>query len=225
MAKPIKPGDVFGRWTVIRKNTEQRAWLCRCLCGRSSHVQPGNLRGGYSRSCGCLRAEVTGKRSSMRTTHGQTQGGRLTPEFKAYWSMRSRCYRSRDDSYPHYGGRGITVCDRWLHGEDGLSGVECFLKDMGKRPDGTTLDRINNDEDYSPQNCRWATPTQQIRNRRNTRWVFAWGQRIPLSEALARAGLSRQSFDRRVKMGMPESEAVELPKCKKGALREQIAST
>lgn len=94
-----------------------------------------------------------------RTTHGATRGRGTTPEFRSWLAMRQRCYYEKSEKYLRYGGRGIKVCDRWR------DSFENFLVDMGARPEGMTLDRIDNDGDYEPGNCRWATPAQQMENR------------------------------------------------------------
>ena len=109
--------------------------------------------------------ELVERRSSNRLRHGHARHGSETPTWTSWQAMRSRCrYPDRDTEAKHIN-RGIAVCDRWLSFDD-------FLADMGERPDGTTLDRIDNDGDYEPGNCRWATPTEQARNRRNARLNF-----------------------------------------------------
>lgn len=158
-------GQRVGRWLVLERGESDRhgkaRWMCRCDCGRSALVAASSLRSGQSRSCGCLRREVV---SAARTTHGHTRGGRETAEFRAWRSMLERCYSPRYKQYRDYGGRGITVCARWR------ASFQAFLDDMGLKPSpGLSLDRRNNDGPYSPDNCRWATATEQRANRRPPR--------------------------------------------------------
>ena len=150
-------GQKFDRWTVvsIANITNGRVrWNCVCDCGNTGTVLGGNLKGGVSRSCGCLHKELT---STMMQTHGMS--GSKT--HNTWVSMVQRCRNPKCREYSYYGGRGITVCNRWLKFEN-------FLTDMGERPTGTTIDRIDNSKGYFLENCRWATAKQQARNTRTT---------------------------------------------------------
>lgn len=143
-------GQRIGRRVITgpgRNVTGIAGWCWRCDCGREGVGTTQNVR--KSPSCGCLQRETA-------TTHGKT----LTGTFLSWKSMKARCRNPRVPDYPRYGGRGITVCDRWYESFD------AFLADMGDRPDGLTLDRIDNDRGYEPGNCRWATKSDQSRNRR-----------------------------------------------------------
>ena len=160
MSKPLDVvGQKFGRYLVIAKSDKRskamkQMVLCRCDCGVEKEVVVSNLKSGSSKSCGCLKAEKTGER---RRKHGFSK----TTMYHRYRHMIQRCYIPTNSEYRNYGGRGIKVCDRWLNS------FENFYSDMGERPKGKTLDRINVNGNYEPTNCRWATPTEQEQNKRN----------------------------------------------------------
>lgn len=148
-------GKAFGRLTVLSRNGSTAGgnakWLCRCSCGGETTCTSENLRSGKAQSCGCLRAE---QHRARFETHGKTG----TATFRVWTAMLSRCSNPNNDSYPRYGARGIKVCERW-------ASFENFLEDMGKRPEGLSIERENNDGNYEPGNCKWATATEQSNNR------------------------------------------------------------
>lgn len=163
-------GDRFGRLVVLERappragRTGKARWHCRCDCGAGHMVEGGYLRSGKSKSCGCPQRELVAAR---KTRHGATTRAARWPEWAVWHSMISRCHRPKTQSFERYGARGIAVCDRWRFGEGAVSGFECFIADMGRRPSADlSIDRINNDGNHEPSNCRWATAAQQIANRR-----------------------------------------------------------
>jgi hypothetical protein len=162
----IQPGTRFGRWTIegeaAPSNTNLRRVTARCDCGRTKVVLLSSLRHGVSQSCGCLQREAT---VATHTIHGQARKGHVAALFRAWQAMIQRCINPKNKRYRHYGGRGIKVCDRWLNS------YAVFAADVGPRPSPThSIDRINNDGNYEPGNVRWATPSEQSKNRR--RWTI-----------------------------------------------------
>lgn len=152
-------------------------WWCKCDCGRYSTKLAANLKRGTSKSCGCNKY----RSDTGNFRHGHA-GEKHSPEYRVWAGMRSRCLCPTTAPYPNYGGRGIKICDRW-QGRDGFAN---FLADMGPRPPGTSIDRINNDGDYEPGNCHWATPAQQGRNTRRTKLTLEMVQQIRAKIELGR---------------------------------------
>jgi hypothetical protein len=170
-------GQRFGRLLVIGKGPTNRfnhsTWKCLCDCGMESVTETQKLRSGHSQSCGCAFREKIGK---VQFRHGACVG-ELTPEYRSWSAMIDRCENSRSADFADYGGRGIRVCDRWRQD------FAAFRADMGPRPKGSSIDRLDNDRGYEPENCAWRTPRQQARNKRNTlRVTLPDGSLVVLSE-------------------------------------------
>lgn len=184
----IAPGTRFGKLVVIRAadpvqydSQRRAASVCQCDCGSEKIITNNHLKTKIgSRSCGC-----------EHYTHGLAH----TAEYIAWTSMQQRCYNKKNKRYQHYGGRGIEVCERWR------DSFEAFLSDMGPRPAGHSIDRIDNDKSYTPANCKWSTQKQQQRNRQNnvlatingeTRLLVEWCERLNVvSYATAKTRLRR----------------------------------
>lgn len=184
-------GHRYGRWAVVARVTGRRGyWLCRCDCGNIGEVSRGNLRSGQSGSCGCQAVEATRAR---RTKHGATAGGANPPEYKAWRQAKLRCYSTKNPDYRHYGGRGIRMCDRWR------DDFAAFLADMGPRPTGYTLDRVDVNGDYGPANCRWASRYTQSNNTRQCVYVMHLGERMTMSQLAAKYGVDYAAVRQRIR--------------------------
>ena len=156
-------GAVFGKLTVLEFTgiNKQGAtmWRCQCECGSVTVTAGSRLRGGTTKSCGC--AQIASVKA--RAVHGHARLSKGSRTYVSWMMMRQRCQNPNATGYHNYGGRGICVCKRW-------QAFEAFLADMGERPEGTSLDRIDNNKNYGPSNCRWATKSEQ---QKNTRWIIA----------------------------------------------------
>ncbi len=188
MAKLDLHGRRFGRLIVLEFShydalSERSYWSCKCDCGNTTTVLRSSLRTGNTKSCGCLARTTMFKRE-----HGMSR----TPTYRSWEGMISRCYRKKDKSFDLYGGRGITVCDRWMSFDN-------FFADMGTRTKKTTIDRIDVNGNYEPSNCRWATHSQQVNNRRNS-VLYAFRGELLNANQLAKIGkLSSSSLVLRIK--------------------------
>lgn len=202
----IAIGDEIGRWTVVDlkrlvdvRGRKRKYAICKCECGRKRNVLLYHLRNRATQSCGCLVRE-------KHTTHGESssRNKKETAEHSTWSGMIARCTNENSPGYNNYGGRGIHVCDRWLSYEN-------FLEDMGRRPSPRhSIDRIDNDKGYSPDNCRWATQKEQCRNKRTNRLITANGETKTLAEWAEITGLRTGTISERLRHGWsPESAVLE----------------
>ncbi len=182
----------FGRLTAISQVDEKRErgdcirWLCKCDCGNELIVGSAHLNSGHSKSCGCLRRDKTIKRS---TKHGNNQIGKISSEYISWIAAHTRCFNSKSTGYDNYGGRGITMCDRWKNS------FENFLLDMGQKPTPKhTLERDNVNGDYEPSNCIWATKLEQGANTRKNVYFEYKGLSFHLAEWARRLGVPQCNF-------------------------------
>lgn len=202
-------GMRFGRLLVqgigVRpEKARESYWSCLCDCGSLKNVARCHLLYGTTKSCGCLGREKSAENGKNNTKHGLC----YSVEYHAHENMLVRCYNHSHKAYPRYGGRGIRVCDSWKNS------FEAFYSDMGPRPsDGHSLDRIDNDKDYtcgkchdciengSPANCRWATRKEQTRNRRSNRIIEYQGESKTVAEWAEIFGISYECFKQRLNRG------------------------
>lgn len=200
MKGPDISGQRFSRLTVLHRIPSDAKgnskWLCRCDCGRETTPLGQSLRSGATTSCGCYASE----RASSAGTHHASG----TTDYKAWHSMVQRCTNPNRHKWHRYGGRGIVVCDRWLSYEN-------FLADMGPRPPGMTIERKNNDGNYEPDNCCWATQKEQARNRSTNVFVVVDGVSMTASDASRRLGSNRSTVGRRIREGWSPEAAINTP--------------
>lgn len=200
VSKDLGPGTTFkdetgkkyNKLTAIRpegKRGCQVAWLCECDCGNTTIVAGGDLRSGKTKSCGCGR---------------KTQGGCYkTTEYCSWKEMHRRCYNKNYKEYRNYGGRGIKICDEWIHS------FTNFLNDMGKKPTpDCTIDRINNDGDYEKSNCRWATPMTQGNNTRKVKLITHDGKTLSIRGWAREVGMPYPTLQKKLSRGIELADAI-----------------
>jgi hypothetical protein len=181
-------GQRFGRLVVLNlaaDSSRNAKWVCLCDCGQQSVSYSPNLKNGKARSCGCLRRELP---KLTKTKHGHKPATGASTEYEIWSGIIRRCLNPSSSSYPRYGGRGISVCERWRKFEN-------FLEDMGPRPPGLTIDRLNNDGHYEPSNCAWRSYKDQARNKSgNRRLTLASGESITLREVCERFAITEKTL-------------------------------
>lgn len=182
-------GKTFGNLTILedapcKAGKARRVWAV-CLCGKTKSCSLSSILRGHTTSCGCLAV-------GRKPTHGMTH----SREYAAWRNMRDRCLNHNCHAYPEYGGRGIIVCERWRT-------FETFYLDMGACPEGMSIDRINNDGPYAPENCRWATRSQQQNNKRNATLITWHGSTLTISQWSKVLKIHRDTIRYRINSGWP----------------------
>lgn len=188
----------FGRLTAIEPVEGTPGgikWRCICSCGNEHITTAGSLRKGATKSCGCLGPEQLRK---MSVTHGMSK----EPIYKVWQGMIKRCGNKNSTRYKYYGKRGIRVCRRWVNS------FENFYADMGDPPANKSIDRINNDGNYKPGNCRWATRTEQTRNMRNNVMLTFYGTTMCVTEWAERTGIRPGTIYQRLRRGWSDARAL-----------------
>lgn len=217
MIKKIEPGQTFGKLTTLRLGEKDQhgryQWECQCECGETTLVKATYLRTGTTKSCGCLQS------AGNRRTHGHKTSKGATQAYTAWVNMKKRCYDPDLKQWHRYGGRGIKVCDRWK------DSFENFLLDMGNPPSRKhSLDRKDNDGDYTPKNCHWATKLhQRINSSGPLIWVDINGERLILKEAVRKySTVGYMTVFFRVKRGWPIEDAILKPKSKSWSTKKVV---
>lgn len=194
--RAVLDGKRFGILTVLslspHRPHRQSHWICRCDCGKVKTVAYPNLKSGNTVSCGCL--------VKTRSEKNKKDVGRRRARV-AWAGMRQRCDYRTYHSWGRYGGRGITICERWRDFEN-------FLADMGRPDAGMTLDRIDGNGNYEPSNCRWATRREQQGNIASNRWLECWGQRMILADWSRKTGISESVISNRIRLGWSVERAL-----------------
>ena len=198
--------SAFGHWTVLgegepyqRKSAAKRygpirTAICRCECGTVRTIHIHTLKQGKSQHCGCRNGEKNAELHGKHLMYG-------TPEYRTWAHMKERCLNQNCADYPSYGGRGIMVCDRWR------DSFEAFFADMGARPAGHSIERVDVNGNYEPGNCCWATPREQAQNQRTTRFVELAGETLALREACRRIEAPYKSIHRSMSNGKTFEQA------------------
>lgn len=202
-------GQKFGRLTVLERAKDERPrswWLCRCECGNEIITSSAHLKQG-TKSCGCLQRDAV-RTALTKHGHAPTKYQNASPEYRSWRAMKLRCNNPNHIAYKSYGGRGIKICERW-------NDFTNFLADMGARPEGAELNRVDNDKNYEPGNVIWSTDSENNRNRRNNLIVEFNGQKKCLAEWAETTGIAWHTLYYRIfKLGWSLDEAM----AKRGAV-------
>ena len=201
-------GQRFGRAIALERDygfKGQAYWRCVCDCGKFFSTASHSLRVGDCKSCGCLNSEKARERS---TKHGMKH----TKAYRAWKHLKARCYNEKVKEFHNYGGRGIKVCDRWLES------FENFIADMGHPQPHESIDRINNDGDYCPENCRWTDSKTQSRNTRRNRFITLNGESKTIAEWSEITGIEESAITKRLKLGWSDHDALTKPVSNSGKL-------
>lgn len=221
MTTPLfQAGDRYVRLVIVSEaeryispgGQSRRMVNCMCDCGQAVTVRTSSLRSGLTLSCGCLQAERAAQSGRDSATHGMTD----SDTYHVWQSMKQRCENEKHECYDHYGGRGISVCERW-------QSFENFLVDMGECPDGLTLDRRDNNGNYEPGNCRWATWFQQNSNRRGLLLLTMDGETLCAAEWARRTGINQDTIRWRIRRGWTVAEALTTVTRQLVTLRDDLA--
>jgi hypothetical protein len=172
-------------------NQGEALWFCKCDCGNETVVRGRCLRKSITKSCGCLRRK-----------HGHYENNTPSPEYTSWTCMLSRCHYNKATNYANYGGRGILVCDSWRNS------FQAFFSDMGYRPSGMTIDRIDNDGPYSPDNCKWSTHSEQKRNTCRTRFLTLNGETMCVTDWAIKLRINRNTVYGRLGRGWSDEKAL-----------------
>lgn len=206
---PIRSDEeiiVKGRWTQVgfsfrSRKTHQRSAVFLCKCGNRRVVTVGTVIAGTSLSCGCLCLEIN---NVLKTKHGHSRVANTSSEYEIWTTMKQRCENQNAHKYPAYGGRGITVCKEWQD-------FSVFLADMGPRPEGFSIERIDNHKGYSKDNCRWASRKEQQRNRRTNRLIEFNGKTQCLTAWAEELGMNVGTLRGRLKSGWSADKVLATP--------------
>jgi hypothetical protein len=205
--KAVVPGQRYGMLTAESVSVEagkyRTLWKCKCDCGANTIVRAAYLMEGHTKSCGCYRRLWTGEHQKK---HGHAYKGKVSSEYRTWQMMRARCKDVKCKDFQNYGGRGIRVCEEWDRS------FSAFLKDMGLKPKGMSIDRIDNNKNYEPGNCRWATRQEQNSNTRANQFITFNGLTLTHAQWERKMDLGEGRIYARLKRGWTEQEALTTPR-------------